>query len=72
MSDDRVERVARAMCAADGKDPDAQIETGEMENLRKGGAFERGPKTILAWEKCEPEARRFIAALDAANGGASR
>jgi hypothetical protein len=30
MSNDRVERVARALCKADGNDPDAHVPTGRM------------------------------------------
>jgi hypothetical protein len=65
MDDDRVERVARAMCKADGKDPDEQMPTGHV-TVR---AFVQEEATVSAWQKYEPEARRFIAALDAATGG---
>ena len=66
MSDDRVERVARAMCTADGKDPDEQMPTGRMETVRSGNAVVRQAITISGWQNYEPQARKFIAAFDAA------
>ncbi|MBB4369126.1 hypothetical protein GGD63_001914 [Bradyrhizobium sp. cir1] len=71
MSDDRIERVARAMCMADGKDPDRQEPTGRMETVREGSAHVLREATESAWRKYENEARRFVAALDAANAGPS-
>jgi predicted nucleotidyltransferase len=66
MSDDRVERVARAMSKADGKDPDRQEPTGRMETVRlSANSVEQREATIKAWRAYEKEARRFIAALDA-------
>lgn len=67
MSDNRVERVARAMCVEDGKDPDGQVPTGRLETVRSGNAFVQQEATDDAWRAYEKEARRFIAALDAAN-----
>lgn len=61
MSNDRVKRVARALCQADGNDPNAQVPTGRM--VLTG---ERGPEFDFAWTDYQKEARRFIAALDAA------
>jgi hypothetical protein len=66
MSNDRVECVARAMCQADGNDPDEQIETGGMETVHSGRGLERRSATKAAWEDYERKARVFIAALDAA------
>ncbi|MHC2399072.1 hypothetical protein ACVMGC_003616 [Bradyrhizobium barranii subsp. barranii] len=67
MSDYRVERVARAMCKADGKDPERQEPTGRMETVREGSAHVLREATESAWRKYEKEAQRFIAALDAVN-----
>jgi hypothetical protein len=61
MSDDRVERVARALCKVDGNDPDGKVPTGRM--VITG---EHGSEFYFAWTDYEKEARRFIAAIDAA------
>jgi hypothetical protein len=55
------ERVARALCQADGQDPNARVPTGRM--VITGDA---GLEFYLLWTDYEKEARRFIAALDAA------
>ena len=61
MGNDRIERVARALCKADGNDPNARVPTGRM--VPTG---ERGPDFYFAWTDYEKEARRFLAAIDAA------
>jgi hypothetical protein len=61
MRDDRVERVARALCKIDGNDPNAKVPTGRMVTTG-----EPGPEFYLAWTDYEKEARRFLAAIDAA------
>ena len=61
MSDDRVERVARALCKVDGNDPNAKVPSGRMVTTG-----EHGPEFYFAWTDYEKEARRFIAAIDAA------
>ena len=61
MSDDRVERVARALCKVDGNDPNAKVPTGRMVTTG-----EHGSEFYFAWTDYEKEARRFIAAIDAA------
>ena len=61
MSDDRVERVARALCKIDGNDPNAKVPTGRMVTTG-----EHGSEFYFAWTDYEKEARRFIAAIDAA------
>jgi hypothetical protein len=65
-TDERVERVARAICNAEGKNPDEMVPRGHMENIhvRRGGA--RREATAPAWKSYEQEARRFLAAFDAA------
>ncbi|MCA6098892.1 hypothetical protein [Bradyrhizobium australafricanum] len=66
MNDDyRVERAARAICKADGNDPDRQVPTGRMETVREDHALVCREATESAWRKYEKEAQRFIAALDA-------
>jgi hypothetical protein len=54
---DRVERVARAMCRADGEDPDHMMEAGTES------APEQRQKRN--WTNYERQARLFLAALDA-------
>lgn len=69
MSDHRVERVARAMCKADGRDPDGQVPAGRMETVREDHAHVLREATESAWRRHKKEAQRFIAALDAVNNG---
>jgi hypothetical protein len=52
---DRVERVARAMCKADGEDPDHMRETGKESDVEQK----------WNWTNYERQARLFLAALDA-------
>jgi hypothetical protein len=59
---DRVERVARAMCKADGEDPDHLI-PANMESVLESGLGHH--KRVLNWTTYEREARLFLAALDA-------
>jgi hypothetical protein len=54
---DRVERVARAMCKADGEDPDHMMQSGTE------GELEKDQKRN--WTNYERQARLFLAALDA-------
>jgi len=63
---DRIERVARALCQADGRDPDRSIETGQWEMVVSGGLQTRRPVTLRGWKVYEKDARQFLAALDAA------
>jgi hypothetical protein len=66
-TDPRIERVARALCKADGKDPDQQVSTGKNASIKTPeGAISLGPEQQAAWKHFEPEARRFLAALEAA------
>ena len=66
---DRIERVARALCQADGRDPDRSIETGQWETVVSGGLQTRRPVTLRGWKVYEKNARQFLAALDAAQEG---
>ncbi len=63
---DRIERVARALCQADGRDPDRVIETRQCETVLAGGMQTRRPVTLRGWKVYEKNARQFLAALDAA------
>jgi hypothetical protein len=63
---DRIERVARALCQADGRDPDRSIETGQWETVVSGGHQTQRPVTLRGWKVYEKDARQFVAALDAA------
>ena len=54
---DRVERIARAMCKADGEDPDHMMETVTES------APEQGQKRN--WTNYERQARLFLAGLGA-------
>ncbi len=63
---DRIERVARALCQADGRDPDRVIETGQWETVVAGGMQTRRSVTLRGWKVYEKNAKQFLAALDAA------
>ena len=63
--DPRIERVARALCQADGKNPNAEHQTHENETTRVGAAYQIGPKSIPNWYDYATEAKKFVAAFDA-------
>jgi hypothetical protein len=69
MSDERLERVARAMCTADGRDPDQTVD-GPPEgfiNLQHRGS---GVTTVFfgpQWETYHRQARAFLAGFDELN-----
>jgi hypothetical protein len=63
---DRIERVARALCQADGRDPDRSIETGQWQTVLSGGHETQRPVTLRGWKVYEKDAKQFVAALDAA------
>ncbi len=64
MSDeDRIARVARALCVADGSDPEAPIAVG-ADVVDEGGGVERYHEvTAPSWTTYAGEARRTIAAV---------
>jgi hypothetical protein len=64
-NDPRIERVARALCQVDGKDPDGEHPTGKQESVRAGNAFHLVNKSIPNWRVYETEAKKFVAAFDA-------
>jgi hypothetical protein len=65
---DRIERVARAMCEADGHKANETYESGGYETVKSGMSTTRQPKKDPLWTKYEAEARRFVAAHDALAG----
>jgi hypothetical protein len=66
-NDPRIERVARAICQADGKDPSADHETNEYEVTKTETSYQREPKRIPNWQGYVKEATKFVAAVDALN-----
>jgi ribonuclease PH len=65
MSDeDRIARVARALCVADGQDPEAEITVG-TDVVEEGGGERYHEVTAPAWTSYAGEARRMIAAVRA-------
>jgi hypothetical protein len=67
MSDDlRIELVARAICEAEGKDPDQLEKTGEIEIVPSGpSGQERRQKLVPRWQTKLDSARIFVACYDA-------
>ena len=65
MSDeDRIARVARALCVADGHDPEEVIHLGTDE-VEAGGTTYSRDVLVQAWTTYVSEARRKIAAVKA-------
>lgn len=63
MSDeDRIERVARALCAADGHDPEEPIHVGS-ETVEADGVEHYREVVAPTWTTYTSEARRFVAAM---------
>ena len=65
MNDARIERVARALCSVDGLDPDRP---GAPIRLSVDG--EEREVATSTWQSYEKDAKRFLAALDAATSRA--
>ena len=59
---DRIERVARAICKADGGDPDHLIRAAKENGIEGGPEQAQKPN----WTNYERQARLFLAGLDAA------
>lgn len=60
IDEDRIARVARALCAADGNDPDGTVISKAIEDVpTEFGTLAEMP----AWTSCAGEARRIIAAM---------
>ena len=63
MSDeDRIARVARALCVADGHDPDEAVHLGTDDVEVAGDIYSRDV-LVPAWTTYASEARRMIAAV---------
>ena len=62
--EDRIGRVARAICAADGQDPDEVIHLG-VEEVGDGPETYRRDVLVPPWTSYDGVARRFIAAARA-------
>ncbi|WP_267360543.1 MULTISPECIES: hypothetical protein [unclassified Methylobacterium] len=64
--DDPVERVARALCAHDGIDPDAVLASERRAPvIGPDGIAELRPVGELAWRRYTVEATRLVAAFRA-------
>ena len=60
IDEDHIARVARALCAADGNDPDGTVISKAIEDLpTEFGTLAESP----AWTSYAGEARRIIAAM---------
>jgi len=66
MTNEAIERVARALCEAGGQDPDKLLGTGLTETIQVGDSTTEVPKTRPNWSVFEKDARKFLAALEAA------
>ena len=66
MTNEAIERVARALCEAEGQDPDKLLGTGLTETVQIGETTTEVPKTKPNWSVFEKDARKFLAALEAA------
>ncbi len=65
MSDEeQIARVARALCVADGHDPDEVVHLGTDE-VEAGGQTYSRDVLVPAWTTYASEARRMIAAVRA-------
>lgn len=60
----RVEKVARALCEAEGRDPDEEVPAGGLESVRQGNAIVQRARVQPLWKTMTAEAKRFIAAFD--------
>ena len=63
--DPTVERVARAICEADGQNPDATFQTYKMVTVEVPNGFAVKPEELPMWHKHVDAARRFVAAYRA-------
>lgn len=64
-----VERVARALCRYDQKDPDAIVDSGSKEpTFDKDGIATLKPTGVPAWKRYTEEAARLVVAIRAFYG----
>ncbi|RAK66365.1 hypothetical protein [Phenylobacterium kunshanense] len=66
---DKIERVARAICAARGKNPDGDSGTGALRTVRRGNLVTQDRDPIPNWRLSETDAKVFIAAQEALEMG---
>ncbi|MGI4765495.1 MAG: hypothetical protein ACRYGP_10620 [Janthinobacterium lividum] len=64
LDEDRIVRVARALCVLDGLDPETEITVG-ADVVEEGGGERYHEVTAPAWTTYADEARRMIAAVRA-------
>lgn len=57
-----VEQVARALCTADGRDPDEDVSSIDVQPFSSSLNYLR-PITVKCWVTYEAEAKRFVAAF---------
>jgi hypothetical protein len=62
IDDETLERVARAMCRADGSDPDEARPTGKRTAVRAAHGITDRALTEPMWKRYEQQARIHIAA----------
>ena len=63
--EERIDRVARALCAADGRDPEEMVSSHNNVDVGPGGTELHREIVLPAWTFYAAEARRFIAAARA-------
>ena len=57
-----VEQVARALCTADDKDPDEDVDSIDVQPFAGSLSYLR-PIRVKGWTTYETEAKRFVAAF---------
>ena len=67
MDEEQVERVARALCTLDRKDPEQHVDTGGVTSYRRGTEVITGPVRGPQWRTYRVEAQRFVVAFNAAS-----
>lgn len=68
MATKKIELVARALCALEGKDPDATVRTGNLIPVHDNGTVTMAPEGAPAWRSFVREAERFVAAYEVLSG----
>jgi hypothetical protein len=67
VDEEQVARVARALCAFDGKDPEEHVDIGGVTSYRRGNEMVTGPVRGPQWRTYRVEAQRFMIAFNAAS-----
>ena len=63
--EERIDRVARALCVADGRDPEGLVSSHNNVEVGLGGTELHREIVLPAWTFYAGEARRMIAAVRA-------